>query len=189
MGAFDALARVAHRAVPVPGSEYQAGWQRGRWRDRLVALEPALGGLVADGSEGADVLEVLRLLRNTVHGAGLQALGLSRGGGRRHGTAVSLPSSEIETLVEVLRRRGWDEEWGLTEFGGGRFHATPDLVIEHVLGAALPLMNAMMTATPVERFPPLQEGEIKHGPPTGDDPSDAFATRHQRSLRWQLGFT
>ncbi len=149
---------------------------------------PELGAFAADGTEGADLLKVLSILRNTVHGAGLQALGLG-GATQRQGTGVSLPAGETEALVEILRRRGWDQDWGLTEFYAGRFRATPDLIVDHVLRAALPLMNAMMAATPVQQLVAANTKPGHDAPPSSDDPGDPFAVRYQNSLRWQLGFS
>lgn len=195
VGAFDVLARVAHRAAALNSSERQAGWLRDRWREKLTRTVPNLGALVAEETEGADLLKVLGILRNTVHGAGLQALGLG-GISRRDGTAVSLPREESAELVEILKRRGWDRDWGLTRFHEERFHATPDLIVDHVIRASLPLMNAMMDATPVEQLVgasrPLRGDALPQAgsssPPVGDDLLDPFASRHQTSIRWQLGF-
>lgn len=188
VGAFDVLARVAHRSTSPSGAEKQAGWRRDDWLKKLTVAAPDLGALAAEGTEGADLLKVLSILRNTVHGPALQALGLAAGP-RRRGTGVSLPASETEALVEVLMRRGWDQNWGLAEFDAGRFHATPDLIVEHVLQAAIPLMNAMMVATPVERLVTADATPSLDAPPSSDDLNDPFAARHQESLRWQLGFT
>jgi hypothetical protein len=189
MGAFDAMARVAHRAAALSTPEFHAGWQKGRWIQSLAQEAPALAALVSTGTKGADVLEVLRLLRNTVHGAALQPLGLSRGLGPRSGTAVTLPARDVETLVSILRRRGWDSDWGLTQFGERRFHVTPDLVVEHVMRSVLPLMNALMAETPVEALgPDAVDHTVSDGPPQSTSLDDPFAPRFRQSLALQLGF-
>lgn len=187
MGAFDALARVAHRAAQIDGGEHMAGWQRRQWRTRLLETQPAFGALIGEGTRGADVLEVLRLLRNTVHGAALQPLGLGRGVGAREGTAVSLPSRDGESLVAVLQRRQWESHWGLVQFGGARFYVQPDRVIGHLLEEALPLINLLMGATPVEQFPRSRDGDEETAL-VRDEHNGPFAHNNQQSIRWQLGF-
>lgn len=152
VGAFDAVARVAHRVLALPGSEYGAGWQKESWHAKVAAADHDLAAAMAPGGEAADLFEVMRLMRNSVHGAGLQALGLSRGVGRREGTGVSLPIAETERLLELLNARQWSESWGLTQFYEGRFYVAPDALIEHLLQASLPILNTLMRLTPVERL-------------------------------------
>lgn len=105
---------------------------------------------MAPSTEAADLFEVMRLLRNSVHGAGLQALGLARGVGRRDGTAVSLPIGDMDRLLELLEARDWSDSWGLTKLTEGRFFVRPDAFIEHLVRATLPVLNVLMRLTPVE---------------------------------------
>jgi hypothetical protein len=95
------------------GNEYGAGWQKESWLNRISPEAPDLAAVMAPSTEAADVFEVMRLMRNFVHGAGLQALGLARGVGRRDGTAVSLPIGDTGRLRELLEARDWSDSWVL----------------------------------------------------------------------------
>ncbi len=181
VGAFDALARVSHRVLALAGSEYGASWQKEAWRRRVRTSAPDLAAVMAPETEASDLFEVMRLMRNSVHGAGLQALGLSRGIGRREGTGVSLPVGETDRLLEILESRGWSDTWGLTQFYEGRFYVAPDAFIEHLLRASLPVLNDLMRLTPVERL--LDSPTTGTGLPPTDGP---FA--HGASVLMQLGF-
>lgn len=181
VGAFDAVARVAHRVLGIAGPEYGAGWQKGSWLTRVSAEAPALAAVMAPSGEAADLFEVIRLMRNSVHGAGLQALGLSRGVGRREGTAVSLPIGETGRLLEILEARDWSDVWGLSKLTEGRFFVRPDAFIEHLVRATFPVLNELMRLTPVELL--LDHPTAS----TGSAPSDGpFA--YGDSVLLQLGF-
>lgn len=181
VGAFDAVARVSHRVLGLAGNEYGAGWQKEGWLRRVGASAPDLAAAISPGSEAAHLFEVMRLMRNSVHGAGLQALGLARGMGRREGTGVSLPIGETERLLELLEARDWSDTWGLTEFYEGRFYVAPESFIEHLLRASLPVLNDLMRLTPVERL--LDRPTASTGLPPTDGP---FA--HGDNVLMQLGF-
>jgi hypothetical protein len=90
-------------------------------------------------------------------------------------------------MIRVLKRNDWQDDWGLTQFADARFHVAPELVVEHVLSRALPLMNSLMRETPVERLvaPERRSGIRRHE--ASHDPRDPFAVQHQESLKWQLG--
>ncbi len=181
VGAFDAIGRVSHRVLGLAGNEYGAGWQKEAWLGRVSASAPDLAAVMAPGAEAAELFEVIRLMRNSVHGAGLQALGLARGMGRREGTGVSLPIGETERLLELVEARGWSDTWGLTEFHEGRFYVAPEAFIEHLLRASLPVLNVLMRLTPVEQL--LDGPTASTGLPPTDGP---FA--HGDSVLMQLGF-
>jgi hypothetical protein len=185
VGAFDALARVAHRVFRLESSEYASGWQKDAWLTKVQDQAPGLAAVMAARTLGGDLFEVMRLLRNTVHGAGLQAMGLSRMTGRRQRTVVSLPVGETARLMTVLERRNWSEAWGVTEFEDGRFYVSPEQLVEHMLKTAIPVLNDLMRETPVESL--LNLPGRYTGPAEEDDPGDAFAVRHQRSVMYQLG--
>ncbi|MCA1708733.1 MAG: hypothetical protein LC808_37820 [Actinobacteria bacterium] len=88
-GAFDAGARVVHLTYALSGDPSNAGWRKANWRKRLLAADSAFEPLLADESRARDVLDLVGLLRNTIHGAGLQAISVSDAGqaeqSREHG--------------------------------------------------------------------------------------------------------
>jgi hypothetical protein len=67
-GAFDALARVAHLGLGLNGSYRHASWRHSGWRAQLAKPAPTLAALMADETEERDALELVALLRNSVHG-------------------------------------------------------------------------------------------------------------------------
>jgi len=184
VGVFDVLARVAHRAISLTDSERNAGWTRKVWRTSLLNAEPSFQELMGAGAEGLDFVTVLGLLRNTVHGAGLQAVTRSTLAPMRDETVVALPTSDAQKLVEILQARNWDTHWGLDEFAPGRLYVDPYKVIEQMVAFSVPLLNQLMAATPVERLTSASAARL--AAPTDDGPWDQFGPRIARSLRWQL---
>jgi hypothetical protein len=82
MGAIDTTARVAHTALTIPGKIRRAGWQNSDWLKQVATSRPQLAAIVAVGTPGKYTLEILRLLRNSIHGEALRPLLVSDGGTR-----------------------------------------------------------------------------------------------------------
>lgn len=81
VGAFDAAARAAHLAAGLsPGSRRNAAWQKDSWRRQICPASPELADLFAEGTTHSRVLEIARILRNTVHGEGLHTTAAQQGG-------------------------------------------------------------------------------------------------------------
>lgn len=187
VGAFDAMARVAHQVLNLPsGDLYMAGWQKREWLRAVQQVAPSLAAVMTARDYPADVFEVIRVMRNTVHGAGLTSMGIGRLGSRRDGTVVALSAADTQNLMAVVERHGWAAEWGLTEFIEGRVYLDPGAFVEHVVQAAVPILNDLMRETPVERLGCRPGANTE--PPQSDLLSDPFALRHQRSILYQLGF-
>jgi hypothetical protein len=185
MGAVDAVARVAHLVLDLPSDEaYQAAWQKGKWLKTVAAKASALSAVVATGTSGFDTLTILKLLRNTVHGAGLQALAVGRPG-RRDETLVGLPRADSDRILAAADRCGGRQAWGLRELTPGRMHADPGILLERLLPAVAELLNELMAATPVERLSHVNLQPEHSLPPRGTD--QAFGERERQSVRGQLG--
>jgi hypothetical protein len=185
MGALDATARVAHRVLGLPSDKiYQAGWQRPSWLNQVAARAPTLAQVVAPKRPGADALTILRLLRNTVHDAGLPALAIGFPG-RREETLAGLPSSDRDQILKAADRQGGRQAWGLRELLPGRLHAEPGVILERLLPAVIELLNDLMTATPVEALAGVSL-KPEHLVPPSDD-RNGFGERERQSIRWELG--
>ena len=184
-GAFDAAARVAHRVLELPGSEYLAQW-RGRrsWSKALGTACPDLAALVAPQSSGGDLLEILACLRNTVHGAGLQPTRFHGSTRRQDKVAIALPHADAEKIKAILKRRGWEVGIGLNEFSEDRTYVSPEDLGLHLIREAVPLLNRLMAGTPVERLGTIPNGAAESW---DRDPTDMFAIQHQRSVLLQFG--
>ena len=184
MGAVDATARVAHHVLNLPLDIYKAGWQSQQWLRQVAAKAPALAQVVAPNTPGADALTILRLLRNSVHGAGLRALAVGPPG-RREATLVGLPSADRDRILNAADRQGGQHIWGLRELLPDQLHAEPDVLLERLLRAIIELLNQLMTATPVEDLPGVSL-QPKHSAPPQDRFSE-FGQPERQSIRWQLG--
>jgi hypothetical protein len=183
MSALDACARVAHHVARLSSTDtYRAGWQNQRWLKKITTVAPAFSEVVGADSHGADILTILRLLRNTVHGVGLNALTVISRPGGLHDTLVGLPRAETELILGAVQREGGSVKWGLRETIPGVLYADPATLMERLLSEVLRLLDALMPATPVE----LLGVELSDGrrSKSGRDP---FDERKQQSVRWQLG--
>lgn len=185
MGAVDATARVAHRALQLPGSERAAAWHRpGSWRRALVNASPELAAATAEGSRLASVLQILSRLRNSIHGAALDALSVQSDASRREKTLVGLPHDDAMALVAAMDAIDGPGAWSVQELIPDRFHVEPGTLIERVVIETVGVLNELMSLTPVEQLPGSHLAEGHGGPP--DD--HVFGEANRLSIRWQLGF-
>lgn len=187
MGAVDATARVAHRALEIELPEHRAGWQREEWLTRVEERAPALAAIVSDGTEGALALTILRRLRNQIHGAALQGIGFQNS--RREESLVALPPHAAEEVLEATEALGGHENWGLRSDLPDTIHVDPGLFVEHLFPVVLQLLNDVMEYTPVEHFAEPDNG-LTAAPPTSvrERPGlDPFDPKIRSSIRWLLG--
>jgi hypothetical protein len=183
MAAADVLARVAHRVLGLAGGEYGAGWQRGRWTAQLNEAAPELAELVSGGTDGRHVMTLLSKLRNSIHGAALDALAVGSTTGRRESTLVGLPYGDINELVAAVEALGGPQRFGIDEIFPRRLHADPGVLLDAVFVDAVRLLNKLMLATPVERLEGVSLAEADFAPPT-DEPFDEWT---RRNVRLQVG--
>ena len=194
MAAVDVAARVAHRVLGLPPtSEYRAAWQNqqpGGWLDQVRAVEPGLAAVVDAGTPGDHVLTILRLLRNSVHGAALQGLAFVNGSSPMQ-SLVGLPSNDEAELLAAMDATGGRARWGVKQTPPDRVHLDPGEFVDELFEQAVVLLNDLMAATPVERLshvslapsdlaPPADTGRGKFGGP--------FDNAFRLSIRWLLGF-
>jgi hypothetical protein len=182
MGAVDVTARIAHRALRLKGSEYQAGWQSKRWMSGVAKASSGLASLVAPGTPGANTVEILRLLRNSIHGAALQPLAVSSLV-RRDATLVGLPPNDAQRLVIAMDAVGGRHAFGLRITSPDRIHADPGKLTDAILARTVELLNMLMEETPVENFTeaPIPSNDAK--PPN----DEIFGSLSRESIRLQLG--
>lgn len=124
MGAFDVLARVAHRVCGLSSEERLAGWQRAAWLAELATVAPDLADVLRAGKQGAEVLTILRLLRNTIHGEALQGLHVQMSG-RPDRSLVGLNSDDGARILKAMDGVGGRARWGVEELLPGRVHVEP----------------------------------------------------------------
>jgi hypothetical protein len=193
MAAVDVAARVAHRVLQLrDADEYRAAWQnqkKGKWLDQVRQVAPALAGVVGPSSRGEAILTVLRLLRNSVHGAGLQGVAYLSGT-RRLESLVALPDKDREAVRVAMEVLGGVGGWGARIVEGDRIHLDPGVFADRLMGEVVWLLNQLMKHTPVEGLPNVVLSVADCQPPagrSGRDISNEFAPWVRESIRRQLG--
>jgi hypothetical protein len=188
MSAIDVSARVAHRVLGITGDEYLAAWQNkrgGGWWRAVHATEPNLANVVALGTSGDDTLTIVRLLRNSVHGAALQGVAYVQSGSPQQ-TLVGLPPNDEATLLAAMDRLGGRGAWGARMTIPGRTHVDPGSMVEQLFEHVPALLNDLMARTPVERLANVNLQASTLGPPSGGV-SNPFEPWIRQSIRRLLG--
>lgn len=183
MAAVDVTARVAHRSLGLDGSEYKAGWQNKNWLKKVEATAPSLAAVVGPGSQGINILDVLRLLRNSIHGAALQPLAVSTHPAQRDATLVGLPSADAQRLLDAMDALGGRSAFGLRILLPHWIHADPGKLLDSIFAGAVNLLDQLMRETPVERLTETLQSKRDAGPPQ----DDIFGEKQRESIRLQLG--
>lgn len=180
VGAFDAAARAAHLAAGLdPGSRRNAAWQKDSWRRQIRPASPELADLFTAGTTHSRVLEIARILRNTVHGEGLHTTATQQGGRPRE-TLVALPEDDAQDLADLFGHLGGPDEWGLRQLAPSKPHVDPARLIERLLPQALQVLDDAVRLTPVERLSGVTPGDLMTAPP--DDMSFGLGTRARASM-------
>jgi hypothetical protein len=188
MAAFDVAARLAHQVLSIAGDEYQAAWQQrrpGGWWGKVNAIEPTLAAVVEPATTGDHVLTVVRLLRNSVHGAALQGIAYAQGGGAQQ-TLVALPPQDETDLLTAMDATGGRGSWGVGQTGLLGTLVDPGMAVEQLFAAVPPVLNEIMDRTPVERLQGVNLSAADSLPPAGTG-SNPFQGWMRRSIRLQLG--
>ena len=185
MGAVDVTARVVHSVLTISSKPRNAGWQKSGWRETVASSAPKLAALTGPGTDGEAVLNVLRLLRNSVHGEALQAIGLATKGAKRDRTLVGLPASDRDTLRKAFASTGGEAAWGVHLPIVDQLRVDPGVLLENLFPRVLGLLNEIMDETPVERLPQVTIRDADKGPPLAD--GSPYTEHNRQSIRWQLG--
>lgn len=179
VGAFDAAARIAHAAHAVPGNQRNVGWRRGAWRRALADTGSDLAALTELGEPARDMIDVVSMLRNTVHGAALQGLGYQDGETGSSENLVLVPDGDAAAIVEIAERRGGMQTWRLRNLGGWRLTLDADRFVDALLPACAKALNAIMDSTDVSGLPGPSG---QHREPPDDAPFDAHTRAAIRAL-------
>ena len=185
MGAFDVLARVAHRVCGLSGKERYAGWQSPSWLNNLAATAPDLADVMLPDKQGAKVLTIVRLLRNTIHGEALQGMHVQKSG-KPARSLVALNAEDEAEILNAMDALGGRARWGVEELLPGRFHVAPGVLVEEMFVEVIPLLNELMDLTPIELLPDANVTAADSDPPAGGD--SPFNEAWRFSIRKQYGF-
>jgi hypothetical protein len=167
VAAVDVAARGAHRTLQISGGEH-AGWQskrRGGWWEKVNAAEPQLAAVVGNGTAGDAVLTVVRLLRNSVHGAALQGVAYVEYSAPQE-TLVGLPADQETDLLAAMDRLGGRASWDASSVLPGRTHVDPRSVLDRLFEYVPTLLNDLMEKMPVEQLQGVAITPADRLPPT-----------------------
>lgn len=170
MGAFDALALVAAEVIGIEVEERNIAWQSQRFFNPLAAKAPTLAALFAPQSEGARSLAAIRTVRNTIHKQMPNPAQVHRDGGdpAHDHTSILFERGAHDEVLKALDAAGWSRfifkagvhpeslrEAKRIDIAGVTRTADilairPDNLFSTGLSDGVPLLNAIMAATPVE---------------------------------------
>jgi hypothetical protein len=163
--ALDAVAQVAHVAHSVKDDPWNVGWRRGRWRKALKKAAKPLWAMTEPGTSERDAIELVALLRNTIHGEGMRKIGV-RGPGLVD-DQLAISSAVATRLEPVVDRVGGADAWGFTLGQYPRLSPAP--FAQRIVPLVAEAMNSLMRATEVERLPGADPPTLLSGPPITDD--------------------
>jgi hypothetical protein len=165
MGAFDAVARVAHLTYGLSTDHRYASWRSNDWRRRMRQEEPTLANLMDRQQPARHALELVAVLRNSIHGEALEGMTFfGAHGGRRPETLLQIPRAEHARFMDSVARLGGIDHWGVRSVTGG-LEVDPDLYVEALVPAAAEALDSLMRETAVERLPQIRPSDLSTGPP------------------------
>lgn len=181
MGSADALARLAHNVLQlqVKGEPASIAWQKGDWLKALKAKSADTAAIFAPRSDGHAALEILRLLRNTIHAEGLDAVAVGAGP-QNPAVWVRLSTTEGPLIAAAIDQLGMRDAWGLHVGADRRFLIAVGPLVENVL---LNMLNVFRRI-----FEELEKVLLTM---TGDLPPKGAPTLNEDllalHLQWQVG--
>jgi hypothetical protein len=159
--ALDSVAQVAHVAHAVHEDARNVGWRRARWRKALRRSANALWLMTEPATPERDAIDLVALLRNTIHGEGMRVVTV---GGREPARSQLTISSEVASaLASILDRHGGASAWGLVP--GVYPLLDPSPFAQRIVPLVAQSMNALMAGTEVERLTGAARQRLLHGPP------------------------
>ena len=144
MGAMDSLARVVHRMGELPAKRLRrAGWQNSDWLAMVDMWSPEPGKVLSAGSEEAAAFTILRLLRNTVPDAGLQAMTVGSSSAPDR-LVVRVPRKDVDPIMAAIDRLGGPAAWKVERLLAGQLYVDPFTLVDELLPRVASLINELM---------------------------------------------
>lgn len=150
-GAFDALARLAGLAYKLPSS-VRRSWRESKFRERLGTETSGFLPLFQQGSRLRDVVDIVFLLRNTVHEQPLIPIAVLSEDARVMHYEVAFPAADKQELLEACTRAGGSEVWGIDVGTSNGISFDLHRFVERSLEASLEQIAKMMQLIDVSRF-------------------------------------
>ena len=154
-GAFDAAAQLVDLVYGLGGGG-EVSWRRKGWRKLLRRADGDVDALMAAHTPGGDLLEVISLLRNTIHTEPLDAMAFERSSMPVATMARIHPPTSVRFLAAV-RRLGIEREIGLEMFSGtsddgDQAHLDVRLCTEWLVEAIPRTIDSLLGLLEVERL-------------------------------------
>ena len=180
MGSLDVTAKFVDGvfAINVSGGNPAIGWQKQKWMKGLSAKAGLVAELFKPGSSGAATVETLRLLRNTIHDVGLEAVSV-HASNREQLTWVSVPEADKDDILAGIAKLGGNDKWGIHICDDGKTFIDVGPLTENLIACTFYLLGDVYAAAAVEL------AAITHKPPLDPDPTfnEELVDLH---LQWQL---
>jgi hypothetical protein len=185
-GAFDAVARVAHRTYGLPARSLRsASWRKDWWRRDLALADRDLADRMGPRSDGADALQLVTTLRNTLHGEALGLVTVRSGGGEGR-TLVTIPADEADAVRAVLDRHPPATSFGIEKSSYG-LALKPEVLCETLVPWAIETLDGLMASTDVTGLPGVPSQGLRTGPPSDEKPRGLFSPQTRQRLRLLAG--
>lgn len=157
VGAFDALA-VVNGLLSGQTRYPEMAWQRERFRDSVRLIAPGAAVLMDDRTPGDLYFRAVRAFRNTIHRR-MPDVGTSSrdGGDPAHTKAVlTLESNGHQEIIETFTEAGWTTFVGIELVAPDYLFLQPSTALGRLTNDGVPLLNALLAATPVDRLGPAR---------------------------------
>lgn len=144
---------------------------------------------MAPGSPHRDAVEIISLLRNSIHDSGLPTFGMASSihGPTRTTARTPRGSYAARAFSEAVDRLGGNEAWGVQTLIPGTTTIDPLIFIDQALVAALKALNALMTVTPVEAFPDVDPTKLRDGSRSDSGPPGPWSRWSRDRILLLLG--
>jgi hypothetical protein len=190
VGAFDAVGRAAHLTYGLdPSRIHDVSWRRS-WRTRKLApVAATLAQLMDNGTPARDTLDLLALLRNTVHGEALRTVA-AKYSSRPLQNVLLLPKDQERQLLAIVARRGGNDAWGIRGLPSLGVSMQMDVFVESVLPMVVDALDTLIGGIEVERLAGVQPTTLPTSPPPdnpGNRLGDAFNSIRRRQVRLMAG--
>jgi hypothetical protein len=127
------------------------------------------------------VLEVIRLLRNTVHAQAMSQVGVKRLPIRRIDYHAVLPLDHATEIEDAIAEIGNLDDWGVDRLIQGRHYIEMRRFVENLIPIAVEVLNEILALTPVERLRSASVDDEDSGV------DEAWRRDYRIRIRWQLG--
>jgi hypothetical protein len=190
VAAFDAVGRAAHLTYGLDASRlHEVSWRR-PWRTRQLApVAATLAQLMDDGAPARDALDLVALLRNTVHGEALRTVA-AKYASRPLQNVLLLPKDQEHQLLTLIDRRGGNDAWGIQELPGRGISMQMDVFVESIFPMAFNALDTLIGGIEVQRLAGVELATLSTGPPVddpGNEVGDAFDSIRRRQVRLMAG--